>query len=125
MKTDPKYIGVPNINFSVADKEDKRERSYAKQRIKRGFDDSELWSLDCTIAQFILPRLIEFKKQTEGYPAHMAGESEWHENLEKMILAFKLVVDGKLIVTHETSIRFKKFDEGISLFKDHFLNLWI
>ena len=35
-----------------------------KQQIKeRGFADSELWSLDYTIASFVLPRLKQFRKK--------------------------------------------------------------
>ncbi len=123
-KVDPKYAGIPNINFSLTDKDDKRENKYSKQRIERGFDDSELWSLDCTIANFILPRLIEFRKQINGYPGHLSNEGEWVDMLDKMIEAFELVTQSKLINHNESSIEYQKFNEGITLFKDNFLNLW-
>lgn len=31
------------------------------QRLVRGFDDRELWNLDATISDFVLPRLIAFR----------------------------------------------------------------
>jgi hypothetical protein len=33
---DFKYLGIPNICFSITDKEDKRETYFKKQRIERG-----------------------------------------------------------------------------------------
>jgi len=54
---DVKYLGIPNICFSLTDKDDKREIDFIKQRIERGFDDSETWSLRDSMALFILPRL--------------------------------------------------------------------
>jgi hypothetical protein len=37
---DVKYLGIPNICFSLTDKNDKREKKLSKQRMVRGFDDS-------------------------------------------------------------------------------------
>ena len=57
--TDPKYLGIPNICFSLTDKDDKREEKFIKQRLQRGFDDTETWSLRDTIADFVVPRLLK------------------------------------------------------------------
>ena len=38
------------------------------QRITRGFNDSETWNLDYTIAKLVLPRLKRFKELTNGIP---------------------------------------------------------
>jgi hypothetical protein len=51
-KADPKYIGVPNVCFSLVDKDGQREKAYVKQRLTVGFDDSETWSLDTVMARF-------------------------------------------------------------------------
>ena len=45
MTKDPKYLGIPNICFSLTEDTDRRESEYKEQRIQRGFDDSETWSL--------------------------------------------------------------------------------
>lgn len=71
MKKDPKYLGIPNIQFSLTDKDDKREKNFSKQRIERGFDDSETWSLDSTITSFILPRLKDSKKLRLDFPLNL------------------------------------------------------
>ena len=57
---DIKYLNIPNICFSLTEKDDEREEKFIKQRIERGFDDSETWGLDHTIASFIeAMKLIE------------------------------------------------------------------
>ena len=61
---------------------------YKRQRIERGFDDTELWSLDRTIAKYVLPRLIEFKKVANGYPPNFDSFEEWIAVIDKMIYSF-------------------------------------
>jgi hypothetical protein len=117
---DPKYLGIPNIQFSLTDKEDEREDEFSKQRLERGFDDSETWSLRDTIARFIIPRLKRFREISIAYPAEMTYE-EWNSILDKMIKAFELVDDRYLTLTDEQQ---KEYEEGISLFKEHFMGLW-
>jgi hypothetical protein len=119
-KVDPKYLGIPNIQFSLIKPNDEREELFKKQRIERGFDDSELWSLDCTIAKFILPRLKRFK---ERYVDSVVDDSNLIDDIDKMIIAFELAIaqfDEHLIEDLNQS----QFKEGIQLFADRFLQLW-
>lgn len=60
------------------------------QRLTRGWDDSDLWSLDYTIAKFALPRLREFKLQAMGHPSSLT-EEEWNMILDKMIWSMEYV----------------------------------
>ncbi len=84
------------------------------QRRRRGFDDSELWSLDDTILRFILPRLKRFRAAGRaGWPGPEAifdidyeeyqklsddeqedlsrrSIEEWDRMLDKMIRAIEL-----------------------------------
>ena len=119
---DPKKLNIPNINFSLTNDDDKREKEYSKQRIKRGFDDSELWSLRDTIGRFILPRLKQFKKVTTSYPAGSTMK-QWQDILEKIIISFELLTrdNGSFILTDEELMQ---FDEGMNLFNDYFMDLW-
>jgi len=84
-----------------------------RQKKKRGiytrFKDEELWSLDVTIAKFILPRLKKFKKVT-GCPGQFLldeegnlrqdpgfvkdAEQRWQDILDKMIWSFGEVAYG-------------------------------
>lgn len=57
------------------------------QRIIRGWDDSETWSLDITFFEWITPRLKRFAKLTCGWPCsdgYPTFES-WKEELDKRV----------------------------------------
>lgn len=114
-KIDIKYIGVPNICFSLTDKDDKREVLFSKQRIERGFDDSETWSLRDTIANFIIPRLKVFKE--------VAIVDIDKKRIDKMIRAFELVArdNGTFILTDG---EWKEYKKGMKIFHKDFLGLW-
>jgi len=116
---DPKYLGIPNICFSLTEKEDKREKKYSKQRISRGFDDSETWSLEYTITKFILPRLKRYRVIIDGF---IANENGFYEDIDKSIRAFELVIkDEKSFMTEEEEVEYK---EGIKCFGRIFRGLW-
>jgi hypothetical protein len=118
---DVKYLGVPNICFSLNNPDDDRELKYSEQRKTRGFDDSETWSLCDTIARFILPRLKVFKQNKCGIPSSLDDE-EWNTILQSMIDAFQIIDDDE---THMfTDEQHDTIDKGLTLFKDYFLNLW-
>ena len=69
----------------------KRQRKkYLKSKGKY-ISMSELWDLDYTFADFILPRLKAFKKNTISVPAQLS-ETEWNDILDKMILAFDYII---------------------------------
>jgi hypothetical protein len=122
IKMDPKYIDVPNICFSLTSIDDDREEVFIQQRSERGFDDSETWSLRDTIANFILPRIKRFDEIKRGTPIGMT-EEEWSVILNKMILSFELIArnNGAMILSDE---EMEKMEEGLDLFKEHFLSLW-
>lgn len=99
-------IDIPNCNAScinasddvywgTTDKSHQIEKLalYKKQRIERGFDDTELWNLDRTIAKYVLPRLVEFKKVVNGYPPEFDKFDDWMDVIDKMIYAFDHIVN--------------------------------
>jgi len=116
------------------------------QRITRGWDDSDTWSLDHTIAKYILPRLKRFREigRNSCPVLHESFEfdrdfEEWNEILDKMILAFELIVDdeksyfdnlnagsdeemGNYIEYSED--RNLKINTGMDLFCKYFNHLW-
>ena len=73
-----------------------RKIKYIYQKIRYGFSARDLWSLDHTITDFVLPRLISFRNGggnsssdgPSGYPM-LVGYEEWLRILDKMILAFE------------------------------------
>lgn len=57
-----------------------------------GFSEDELWSLDVTLAQFILPRLKYFRDwEIRIRPMDDPKYKKWIEELDKMIDAIDLV----------------------------------
>ena len=106
------------------------------QRLTRGFDDSELWSLDYTVSKFVLPRLKEFRKDLMGTPAQFlpdkwpitdeeekAAIKAWEDTIDKMIHAFELHLkdgEGELLELPQ----YDEIDEGMALFAKYYMNLW-
>lgn len=103
----------------------KQKLKFLYQRLTRGWDDSDTWSLDTTIAEFTLPRLKRFKELNIGHPPELTSE-EWDAILDKTIKAMELIAtewDYKpctLSVSEEEVI----IQEGLDLFGKYFRHLW-
>lgn len=117
---DHKYIGVPNICFSLTEKDDDREKEFSKQRFEFGFDDSETWSLRDTIANFIIPRLERYEEISKDF---LIRDEELISDINKFLIAMKLTArdSGSLILSEEEE---KQLDEGLDAFPKIFLSLW-
>lgn len=115
--------GIKNVNFSLIDNTDKRWEKFKKQRLERGFDNSELWNLDSTIANFVYPRLKAFYNDgdTGGHPGRVTFE-EWKTILQKMIVAFEIIIEKNVINFTEDDEN--DVDKGLKLFTAYFLDLW-
>lgn len=103
----------------------KRERLYKKQREERGWDDSDTWSLDTTIAKFVLPRLKRFKEVNIGYPSFLPSIEEWNEILDHMIYAVEVLSNDELKYGCDLKkMDWKRVQRGCRLFGKYFQNLW-
>lgn len=98
-----------------------------------GFNPAEVWSLDYTIARFILPRLIYFKENLHGCPSSLIdepldenscnkGHEKWELILDKMIKAFYLLANYDWYDYRKKDQEAIK--EGLNLFAQYFTNLW-
>lgn len=114
--------GIPNVCFSLVDEDDSRWEEYTKQRLDRGFDDSETWNLDGTISKFIYPRLAAFIEDTKRLQCHPGNISfdEWVEILEKILNGFELLASDAENTEDENTI----IEESLDLFRKYFHNLW-
>lgn len=119
-KLDIKYLGVPNVCFSLTDKDDNRESKFIQQRLERGFDDSETWSLYNTISFFILPRLIRYQEIANTL---FQRTEEEVSDIDSLIRAFSLINrnDGEGIFTKEEE---KEIQLGLEKFHKVFRGLW-
>ena len=87
-----------------------------------GFNPSETWSLDYSIAKFVLPRLKYFKKTSKGWPAIFKTQEDWFVEVDKMILAFEMMLNDWDWDTNKSKI--KKIKLGLDSFRKYFNNLW-
>lgn len=119
-KKDIKYLGVPNICFSLTKKNDDREKKFSRQRVERGFDDSETWSLTDTIANFIIPRL---KRYDEIASETIKRDDELVQDTQDAIKALELIVrdDGTHLFTDE---EYNQVKVGLDKFSKIFMGLW-
>jgi hypothetical protein len=110
------------------DKKDKRYKIYVKQLKMYGFSDTETWCLTSVMARFILPRLRRFRQCANGYPIGLTIE-KWHEILDKMIFAFDWTLnyeeeDNYNLSKEVKAANWKRYEEGMKLFSDNFMQLW-
>jgi hypothetical protein len=117
---DPKYMGIPNIQFSLTKEDDKREVDYSKQRIERGFDDSETWSLRDTIANFIIPRLERYEEIAKDF---LQREPELVDDINLFLESMKLISrdNGSCFWTKEEQ---EIVERGLEAFPKIFMSLW-
>ena len=59
-----------------------------KQKIRIKIHNYDTWSMDHTLAEIILPMLIQLKDTQHGYPNDLT-EQEWNAILDEMIWAFE------------------------------------
>lgn len=121
MKVDIKYCGVPNVCFSLTDKDDEREKLFSEQRMEMGFDDSELWSLDLSIARFIIPRL---KRLIEIHEETIVDEHGFMNKCRKFQRALELITKEMDELPVLTDAEEQEIKDGLSIFPEIFRGLW-
>lgn len=95
------------------------------QKLTRGYSDDELWNLDATFVDWILPRLKTFKEHNIGYPIGFSSKEEWDAELETMIEAFELYkINYELDDLNEIKKNNEIIDKGFELFGKRIRNLW-
>lgn len=128
----------------------RRQLTFWWQRRTRGFDDSDMWSLDYTLCKFMAPRLRALAKITHGYPSEMLyGEdtsfealmafdalpeeerkrrqdeafTKWQAILGKMARAMELWVETDMFIEPGTPEE-QEWEEGFELFHKYLFGLW-
>jgi hypothetical protein len=92
------------------------------QKLTRGFDDSEIWNLDVTTANFLLPRLKRFKEINFGYPGEFNSMEEWNVILDDIIFAMEHTVKDTRGELSKREV--KRVTRGNMLFGKYFKHLW-
>lgn len=104
---------------------DKRLEQLYNQHCTNGFDNSETWHLATTMANFILPRLKNFKESHCDHPCGMTFE-QWNKIIDKMIFAFEYHKDKWVCEWNgdELDKNLKKVEQGLKLFAKYYGDLW-
>lgn len=141
-KKDP--YGIPNVNFTLNIEDKGMRHKFKQQRLERGFDNTEVWNLDHTMAQFIAPRLKVFRQDTHGCPGNFCEEGEsfeesmakWYTILDEIIWAvetytkyedsdFKYNGKSYYDMSREEMIEFDdKINHGLELLAKYWRCLW-
>ena len=120
------------------------------QRRTRGFDDSDMWSLDYTLCKFLAPRLRALAETVHGFPTELLyGEgvdataltafdalpeaeqklrsdqafAEWKAIIGKMARAMELWVETQMYLEPGTPEE-QEWKEGFELFHKYLFALW-
>ena len=122
-----KQEAINNINFSVADeiyeKDLETREMYKQQRFENGFDDTETWHMDRTIALFIIPRLKKFIEINNGIPIGETVES-YNEKLRFIMSAFEnYYATNKYYESVDDNER-KQLTEDVKLAVEYLSKLW-
>lgn len=117
-KIDIKELDVPNICFSLTKEDDTREELFKQQRIERGFDDSETWSLDGTFSKFMLPRLERYREITKDM---FDEQDDFNTKIDELIESLKLHTHCDGYISNETREQIKK---GLRHLPEIYLGLW-
>ena len=118
--------GLKNINFSVAEEcynDSAKLEIYKQQRFENGFDDTETWHIDRTMALFIIPRLKRFVEVNNGIPTGETVES-YDEKLRFIITAFEnYYATNKYYESTDIEER-KKLSDDVRTAVDYLSKLW-
>lgn len=116
--------------------DDHRADEFKAFKKEHGFSPDECWSLDCTVLEFLYPRLVYFRDATSGFPHDFETMDEWREAIDKMILAVEIYLidmssDEKFKYKNEVRINLVDFEEknrwskeGFDLLFKYFFDLW-
>jgi len=119
----------------------RRKLTFFWQRRTRGWDDSDLWNLDYTVAKFVLPRLRVYRRCWSGLPDMMLLsdypgiseddlEDKWNEVLDDMIYAMEVLVNWDSfefevdMTTEAREAHRERVDRGLYLFGRYLRALW-
>ena len=112
---------IPEIEL---ENDEVREARWSEQRKTKGFDDTELWNLDITILEFIIPRLKAFREMERwGTPCNISMQT-WNTILDRIIEGFELYLDDEWTNRAQLENIHKKFKIAMKLFAKWFGALW-
>src|ERR1019366_2702358 len=98
--------------------DDKRQGAWAKQRISRGFDNTELWNLDIAFAKLMLPRVKEFVEYAPPY----FEQKSWRRDMTLIINGLELIASGECVFNQKQE---KTIRLGLKSFIRNIRSMWV
>jgi len=115
----PRYILEQDTMFRCDD--GSRRDRLLEERRRTGVSPDECWSLDYSLACFMVPRLEVFIRGARSFPCRMGSLGKWKAALRKMLYAFRKMRSQDVPWKEGQDAR---FDEGLRLFREYMLSLW-
>ena len=108
---------------------------HSYQKLTRGFSDRDLWNLDYALARWLLPRIKEFRKHSEGVPGDLCwddnsndipfpdAKAKWNLILDDIEYALGAMVKEWDTVCYK-DIDWDRVKKGCELLGKHLRGLW-
>lgn len=112
---------------------------YACQRFKRGYDDSDVISIDIAFRDKYLKILKDYREHFSGYPTYLNNEDEWLKIINELIQCLEMT-DEETVMLHMYEgmpadfepnyedvydVMKRNKDRFFELFSKHFFELWL
>lgn len=110
-------IGYYGLADGVSHNDDRQE-IWKQQVIDRGFDDTELWSLDAAFMKFIVPRLVAFREHSLHYGFTKDGD------IDDTQLLFIIETFSDEISKSGTRQNYDDLTKAMSLFSENIFSYW-
>lgn len=82
LKYDPVWHPVKNVKLFF------RHRKWARQRVRKGYSESDVWDIDVWFYGVVPDMLLDFKKSCEGFPSSFISEY-YEEHKEEIGLTYE------------------------------------
>ncbi len=127
MKNKKKSVTCFSIAEEVYRNDDKKLEKYKKQIEEQGFDDTETWHLDTTLALFLIPRLKRFIQVNNGFPNGETYES-YIEKLKFIVKSFEEyylnMYENEKVSLELEKERLNNAKKAVEILSELWFNLW-
>lgn len=126
IKNSPRWESVLHYLISSPINRNARRIQRLFQRINRGWDDSDVWSMDTTMSKSIGAQLIHLANTTHGWPGteEFQHPDEWTDLLHQHGQALLNYADKKFGSLEDDDRSLKEAREAFHWIADHFDSLW-
>lgn len=111
---------ISDLPFDV-----KRSIKFWWQRRTRGFDDSETWSLDNTLAKWLVPRLRRFKQLNICiWGPNDEDGAVTDKIIDEIVWTFEFLGSDDFYEAPPNDPRWQRYEKGLDLFRENINHLW-